>query len=623
MRLLNNFKLNDNTRKLSKTDWIIMGIVVFLYGILSFIKLGDTKVPNTYHTFNHVGDEIVVSLINESTIVKMRYYTANNLGEIKILASLDGKNYTDIKTINIESVFTWQDVDFYTTAKYFKFVANSEGATLGDVVFYNEAKEVLPSIVDESNPLTDEKDLVPDNISYMNSTYFDEIYYARTAYEYLHGIPCYEWTHPPLGKLIMTIPIAIFGFSPFTYRLMANIFGILLIPIMYILAKRIFKNRKWAILGGLLMMFDNFHFAHTRIALIDGFQIAFILLSVLFMKEYIDLDKNSSFKKQAMYLLLSGTFIGCAIDTKWNALYVGLGLAITFFIHLFKMYNVNVIKFCKKNITINRIVNALGLFVFIPFVLYYLTFIIISKDAASMIRLVYYFVIACFIMIRLFMIIYNDSYLTKLMFTCCISFIVIPVVIYILSYVLFPNVNLYDGTVEGIPKMIEHMYNYHAYLDASHPFSSPWYKWPIMAKPVWFYTGGTVKGQYVTISDIGNPAIWWCGVLAFIYLVFNMIKKKDKNSLFLIVFILSTFIPYIFVGRLMFMYHYFITLPFVMLGIVSFIKWITDTIKSDKVYYGYIILIIITFFIFYPIVAGMPVGLDYIQSLKWLSGWYF
>ena len=73
----------------------------------------------------------------------------------------------------------------------------------------------------------------------------------------------------------------------------------------------------------------------------------------------------------------------------------------------------------------------------------------------------------------------------------------------------------------------------------------------------------------------------------------------------------------------MFMYHYFITLPFIMLGIVSLIKWITEKTKNNKAYYAYITLIIIGFIVFYPITSGLPVNSEYIESLKWLSGWYF
>ena len=622
MEILKKIKLNDNTKRLTRIDWIIMGIMVLLYGILSFIRLGDTKVPITYKTFSNTSEEVVVTLTDNLDISRMRYYTGNNLGEITIFSSIDNKDYKEEETIKIDSVLTWQDVRFNTKAKYIKFIATQDNSTLGDVAFYGLHNEILPIITNDSF-LTDEVELVPEEISFMNSTYFDEIYYARTAYEYLHGIDVYEWTHPPLGKLLMTIPIAIFGFSPFTFRLMVNIFGILLIPIMYIIGKRLFKNRKWALLSGLIIMFDNFHFVHSRIALVDTFQVVFILLSVLFMKEYMDLSKKDDFKKKAKYLLLSGLFIGCAIDTKWNALYVGLGLAIVFFVHLFKEYKVNVFKFLKKNITINRVLGAFTILFLIPMMLYYLVLIITSKENSSIILIIYYIVIGCFIFTRLFMFIFKDKYLTKLMIVSIVSFIIIPVVIYMLSYLLFPNVSYYDGTLKGIIDVNEMMYNYHSGLDATHPFSSVWYEWPIMANPVWFYSGGTLSGYRMTITDIGNPAIWWIGIVAFVYLVISSIKKKDPNNILLVIFILSTFIPYIFIGRLMFMYHYYITLPFVMLGVVSLIKWITEKSKSDRVYYGYIALIIIVFMIFYPVVSGMPISGDYVEALKWLPKWYF
>ena len=621
--MLKNIKLKDNTRKLNKIDWIIMGIMVLVYGIISFIRLGDIHVPNTYQKFEYIGDAATIKFDDVYDVGKMRYYTGNSLGGIDIFSSIDGITYERIYSITIDSVFTWQDARFSTKAKYIKFTSTTDIATLGDVYFYGNGTNIIPIVVEEDNPLTDELDLVPKEISYMNSTYFDEIYYGRTVYEYVHGIDVYEWTHPPLGKLLMAIPVAIFGFSPFTYRLMGNLFGILLIPIMYILAKRIFKNRKWAILAGLIMMFDNFHFVHTRIALIDGYQLVFILLSVLFMKEYIDLKKNDEFKKKAINLVLSGLFIGCAIATKWNALYVGLGLAITFFVHLCREYHFNIIKFIKQKVTLNKIIDFIIMVLIIPFTLYYLAFIIFGKNGSKIAMLVYFFVFCSFLLVILCIAISKDRNLIRLMFTCIISFIFIPVIIYILSYVLFPGVEHYDGTIKGILDMNSLMYGYHSNLTATHPFSSSWYQWPIMAKPVWLYSGGTSNGLAMTITDIGNPAIWWTGIIGFIYLVINSFKKKDHNSIFILIFILSTFIPYLFIGRLMFMYHYFITLPFIMLGIVSLIKWITDKTKDNKAYYAYIMFIIIMFIVFYPITSGMPITREYIDSLKWLSSWYF
>lgn len=81
--------------------------------------------------------------------------------------------------------------------------------------------------------LTDEQNTVPLYPSYMNSTYFDEIYHARTAYEHILGLEPYENTHPTLGKLIISVGIRIFGMNPFGWRFMGTLFGVLMLPALY------------------------------------------------------------------------------------------------------------------------------------------------------------------------------------------------------------------------------------------------------------------------------------------------------------------------------------------------------------------------------------------------------
>lgn len=62
--------------------------------------------------------------------------------------------------------------------------------------------------------LCDEADTVPASSTYFNSSYFDEIYHARTAYEHLRGVYPYEVSHPPLGKELLALGIALFGMTP-------------------------------------------------------------------------------------------------------------------------------------------------------------------------------------------------------------------------------------------------------------------------------------------------------------------------------------------------------------------------------------------------------------------------
>lgn len=560
--------LRDDSRKLGKTDWIIIGIFVLFYAIISFYNLGTLENPQTFYQFQYIGEEVGMELDTGEQVSLARIYAGAEVGSYDIFVSNDGSSYTLLTTVTQDTVFAWNDFELDSTFKYVKFVSKNEGSYIGEIQLYNKYGEKLTAKAsdDQSELVLDEANTVPATISYKNSAYFDEIYFARSAYEYIHGIPTNEWVHPPLGKLIMMIPILLFGMNTFAYRLMGNIAGILMIPVIYSLAKNIFKNRKWAILAALLMTFDCFHFAQTRMGTVDSFLVLFIMLSALFMYKYIVMDKKEKLSKKFVNLFLSGLFIGCAISTKWTGLYAGLALAIIFFINM--IYN-NLGKNKKK-----------------------------KKE--------------------------KDPDLVKTILACCCFFVVIPLVIYVLSYLLFPVI--YPGKVEGISGLIEqtkNMFEYHSKLTATHAFSSKWYTWPIMYRPVWYYVGyfgGNIKS---TIVGIGNPAIWWFGIIASLFVLVMSILKKKKEYLFILVFILCTWLPYLFIGRVMFMYHYFPTLPFIMLAIVALVKFITEKIKNNSFYLFYVAIVILLFVCFYPVISGMLTTTDYIDSIRWFSSWIF
>ncbi len=558
--------LRDNSRKLGKTDWIIIGVFVLFYAIISFNNLGTLENPQTFYKFTNAGDEAGIELENNiEQISKIRVYSGNETGSYDIFTSNDGENYDFLITIEQTMAFSWSDFTLDKSFKYLKLVSKDFDTSIGEIQLYDQYGEKVSVVAsdDQSEVLLDEKNTVPATISYLNSAYFDEIYFARSAYEYIHGIPTNEWVHPPLGKLIMTIPILLFGMNTFAYRFMGNIAGILMIPVIYALAKNIFKNRKWAILAGILMTFDCFHFAQTRMGTVDSFLVLFIMLSALFMYKYIVMDKNDKLNKKLLNLFLSGLFIGCSIATKWTGLYAGLALAIIFFGNM-------IYQNWKK-----------------------------PKDE-------------------------KDPDLIKVLLASVVFFVVIPLTIYVLSYLLFPTI--YPNKVEGISGLIEqtkNMYEYHSKLTATHDFSSAWYTWPIMYKPVWYYVSYPGGDIVSTIVGIGNPAIWWFGVVAALFTLVMSILKRKREYLFITVFILCSWLPYLFIGRCMFMYHYFPTLPFIMLAIVALVRFITQKIRSNSFYLGYVLLVVVLFILFYPVISGMLTSADYVNSLKWLKSWIF
>lgn len=548
---------NEKNLKMTKRDYIVLGIIITFYSILSFVNLGSFKNPQTFYTFNK-DESVIFKLNSEDDVIKMKFFNGRINGDYYLYTSLDGINYEYIKDLNGKGAFAWNEEKVLKKAQYIKILAKTDNSNIGGVSFYNNSKNMISiknttsSVVNKdkkTKTLTDEKEMIADEISYLNTTYFDEIYFPRSAYEYIHGLPIYEWTHPPLGKLIQAIPIKIFNtMAPFYYRLMGNIAGILMILVMYIFAKRMFKERKYAIFASLLMTFDNFHFAQTRMGTVDSFLVLFIMLSFYYMYRYFQTNKENS------YLFLSGLFFGLSCCIKWTGLYAGLGLCIIFFIYIIK----------KKLINI------------------------------------------------------------KLLLKCIVFYVIIPLTIYTTTFLAFPNIETNNTSILGgvVEQQID-MYNYHANLKATHNFSSKWYTWPISYKPVWYYVNIADDNNKGTISGIGNISIWWMGIIAFIYILVNLIRKKDKEILLLIIACLSLFLPYAFISRAMFLYHYFPVLPFLMLAITLMFKELNKKIKSDIVMQCYIIIFIINFAIYYPVVSGIVVPNTYIDSLKIYNIWIF
>lgn len=543
--------LNEQNTKLNIKDYIALGIILIAYSVISFINLGSTINPNTFLRVEKT-DNIIIELKNQEDIIKMKIFNGECNAKYQLYSSTDGKKYTYINDYVGTGALSWQEERIISKGKYIKILF-LEKSSIGEIAFYNNNKEII-KIEDviynkkHIKSLNDEQNTIPNKISYMNSSYFDEIYFARTAYEYTQGMETYEWTHPPLGKLIQAIPIYISNYlSPFNYRLMGNISGILMLAVMYIFAKELFKKRKYAIFASLLMAFDTFHFAQTRMGTVDSHLILFILLASYFMVKY---TKNN----KTFYLLLSGIFFGLSVSVKWTGLYGGIALAIIFFTHLVKNKKLNIKNLLKGTL----------------------------------------------------------------------FFVVIPLFIYSSLYLIFPNNKLNHTTnFENIINQQKDMYNYHSKLNATHYFSSKWYTWPISYKPVWYHQEILNNDTKETISGIGNIVIWWMGLIGFLYSLIKLIRKKDKQSFIIVVSMLSLWLPYAFIGRVMFLYHYFPVLPFMMLGIVNLFKSIEEKYKLKYLIPLYMIFVIAFFIIYYPVISGIETPVSYIEKLRIFDSWTF
>ncbi|MBV9737222.1 MAG: phospholipid carrier-dependent glycosyltransferase, partial [Candidatus Eremiobacteraeota bacterium] len=124
------------------------------------------------------------------------------------------------------------------------------------------------------------------NYTFPSEKYFDEIYFARAAEEYLRHQYIYENTHPPLTKLLITLSVMLFGGlghgdNSAGWRFLDVVFGAFSIPLLFIFAKRLTGSSLFAAIAASFLLFDGMHFVQSRIATPESF-VGFFALAALY-----------------------------------------------------------------------------------------------------------------------------------------------------------------------------------------------------------------------------------------------------------------------------------------------------------------------------------------------------
>jgi dolichyl-phosphate-mannose--protein O-mannosyl transferase len=319
------------------------------------------------------------------------------------------------------------------------------------------------------------------------------------------------------------------------------------------------------------------HFSLSRIATLDIFVAFFILLMYYLFWKWMErgqgdgrlttaptddgnfIDRNGQLGG-SVWLGLCGVAMGVAVAIKWTGVFAGLGLGALFLWH------------------------------------------IISQRK------------------RLFS---NGKQFWRLIGFCLVFFVAVPVLIYVLSYIPFvsdpPSANplkkALDNTVD--------IFTMHSTREEEILYTSPAYSWPIMWMPTLFANITRGASQVTPVICMGNPLIWWGGIPCLLFCLYRFLRKKDAKAGFLVVAYLAQYLPWFFFLNVKFLYHYF---PAVLFTILM-MGYVFDLLLSwkpwgRKAVVGFLALAVVVFFIFYPIISGYPVSMEYVFSLRLINGWF-
>ena len=412
--------------------------------------------------------------------------------------------------------------------------------------------------------LCDEQSLVPDAISQLNSMYFDEIYHGRTGYEMLHAMSVYETTHPPLGKVFIMLGIAVFGMNGFGWRVAGALFGAAMVPLFYLLGRRLTRRPWLALVGAALFGLDFMRFTQSRIATIDVYVTFFILLGAYCMLWYAQTVLQKGVRAALLPMALGGLAFGLGCASKWTGIYAGAGLAVVYFWVLYARWRQQQPGFGRE--------AALAIGGGVAF------------------------------------------------------FVAVPLLVYLASYLPYlwrdPSFGLGDWWQCQVS-----MYQYHSQLVATHAFESRWYTWPLMLRPVWYYMGsGLPQGAYASIAVLGNPVVWWGGLAALLAVGRRILcGKGSRRGAFVGVLFLAQLLPWVLVTRCTFLYHYFPALGFTLLALLLWLARLERRrpALAHGLAIGMVALAAVLFVWFYPVLAGVPVSEGWARSLLWVPSWGF
>lgn len=438
---------------------------------------------------------------------------------------------------------------------------------------------------------------------------FDEVHSGNFISNYWHGTYFFD-VHPPLAKLIEVAFGYITGannagadftvignslpLSVVLLRLIPMIAGTLLPLIIYMILRRLDFSRLASGAVAILLCLENSLVVQSRFILFDVVMLFFGFLAILLYLESrrpAAADKADDGYRRLIFLGLSMVCAALAFSIKWT------GLSFAFIIVLMEMYRiVSESRPFRLRIFLKKILPFTGAFVLLVAAIYIRIFVIhfavLPKSGPG------------------------DVFMAPQFQSALIG-----------------NSNVAKAEPESFfvkfTELNKAMFSADLSLTTPVQYSSKWYTWPLMIRPIYYWTG---SGQDNTASStpniylLGNPVIYWLGSLAMILLIIYAaavsVRKHlpDKALFFIAMGFLVNFLPFILIGRVMFLYHYEAALIFSIIAIV----YLADKLSGRKKYAVTAMLIVVSLaaFIYWsPLTYGIPLSDKGLRQRMWFSTW--
>jgi dolichyl-phosphate-mannose--protein O-mannosyl transferase len=569
-------------------------------------------------------------------------------------------------------------------------------------------------------------------LSFPHEKIFDEVYYARAGEEYLRhadvaGLWSYEFTHPPVTKLLIALSMLLFGGlhglgdTAIGWRFLNVVVGALTVGLLYAFAKRLTGSTLFAAFGAGMLALDGFHYVQSRIATPEITVAFFSLLTLyafyrLWLAAQVAARASLDAAARGAFVVTLGIGIVAAIAAAFAAPGLGpikigaeftgparVALAAWVFVLFWLIGRAVVVPRVaagkqtsyadgtriltgdavpvvvtpadaqarldgsatvlaeERDDDLVRTVDGAGTLTYATPVAtavyraaatvtvgertsrasdarfwWFALPIAAGLLAASKWNGLFDFGVAWAIAAA----VGAQRWLRRPAFfgnpfgapvdVVAAAMIVIGGIVYLLAYI--PYFALGHGFVDLV-SMQWQMYHYHATLVATHPYSSQWWQWPLLDKPILYYAHYTHTAAshgaccVSTIRALPNPIVWWFGLISVPYVGWLAYRERNKGYALLVVAYLFQWLPWIGSPRLSFEYHFYPNLAIIILANAIVLQRIWNYARGGgSVWPRYAVVlygaaVVASFVYFFPIVSGYPISWDAWQARMWNPHW--
>jgi dolichyl-phosphate-mannose-protein mannosyltransferase len=429
---------------------------------------------------------------------------------------------------------------------------------------------------------------------------WDEVHYERFAGAYFTG-NYYLDVHPPLGKLLLAGAAKLLGVSGTVLanaqpapllRALPALAGALMIPLAYLLLRELGGGRRTATFGALLLLVDNAMLVESRLILPD----MLLLFSGMCAALAYACARRRTGAARGWWLAGAAAAAGIALSIKWTGL-SALGLVgVVWAVESWR----------DRRGEWRTLAREAAMLAVIPVAIY------VSAFAVHFALLPHGRSSADPIMSDETRAMLNDRPIGE-------------------SAPREPFVKSFADLNRQMQAINE------GWATSQHPAASKWYTWPIAKHSVsYFNESDAAAGTERWIILFGNPVVWWgvlFGALAVVAASVRGARALAPRRAVLAALgagYLLNFLPFAFIHRPMFLYHYFFALVysvlFVAVGIGALAGWDGDdeefwrfpSAMSLRLFGGVAGAATILFLYLIPFSYGWPLSAQGVLHRRWI-----